>query len=112
MRRITAEMLTQKGAHCAQFDEVQERFPDGVDVETVTPEEVADLSVGWAVQALLPAPARKAFKEAEATAWKDYVEATGSAWKEAHRGSGATAWKAYLEAEARAAIRVFRQYWR
>ena len=43
MRKITAELLAEKDACPYQIDRFQERFPDGVDPETVRPEEVVDL---------------------------------------------------------------------
>ena len=54
MRKITADMLAEKGACPDQLDEFRKRFPDGLDLETVRPEEVVDLDVRWAVHALLP----------------------------------------------------------
>ena len=95
-RRITAEMLTQKDACPDQLDEFRERFPDGLDPAAVTPEEVAGLSVGWAVHALLPATAGEAWKEAGAAAWKAWKEATSLA-REAYREATAPAWKALNE---------------
>jgi len=67
-RRITAEMLTQKGAHCGQLNKFRKRFPDGLDLETVRPEEVVGLDVRWAVLHMLPAPAWKRYREARARA--------------------------------------------
>jgi len=111
-KRITAEMLAQKDAHCAQLDKFRERFPDGLDVETVTPEEVVGLDVGWMVHALLPAAAQKAYAEAESSAWEAFEEATAPvpAW-DAYVEAEAPARKAYREATARAAIEVFREHW-
>ena len=114
MRKVTAELLAEKGAHCDEIDEFRERFPDGVDLETVQPKEVVGLNVQWAVHALLPPPAREAFKEATAPAWKAHEEATASVWKaykEAYKEAKDAAWEAYEEAEARAAIAVFREHW-
>jgi len=126
-RRITAEMLTQKDACTDQIDRFRERFPDGLDPETVQPEEVVGLDVEWAVHALLPPPAREAFKEAyeEAArkAFKAFREARAPAW-EAYKDGGApslalnafkeaedAALKRYREVRARAAIDLFREYW-
>jgi len=109
---ITADLLATKGAYCVQLDEFQKRFPNGLDVDTVRPKEIAGLYVEWAVNVLLPAPALKVFEEAMAPAQKAYEEAKATA-REVFGEAEATdsAWKAFLEAEARAAIAVFREYW-
>ena len=152
MRKITAELLTEKDACPDQIDRFRERFPDGVDPLAITPEEAARFDVGWAVHVLLPpaawkafekavAPARKTHDEVMAPAWETYREAVAPAWKEfreaqkalnkearaaareAYEEAVATArkalsevrnpaWKARGEAEARAAIELFREYWR
>ena len=80
MREITADLLAAKGACPDQLDNFRERWPDGLDPAAVTPEEVADLSVGWAVHALLPATAWEAFKEGWGAAWKAYREASAASW--------------------------------
>ena len=129
-RRITAEMLTQKDACPDQLDEFRERFPNGIDLETVRPEEVVDLDVWWAVLHMLPDAAWEAYKEAEDAAWKAarkafkaFREARATAWgayKEAEDAALAlnafkeaedAALKRYREARARIAIELFRQYW-
>ena len=121
-RRITAEMLAQKDADCDEIDEFRERFPDGVDLETVQPKEVVGLNVQWVVRSMLPHPAWKTYKEARDTAWDAYWEAMATAWEEARLGALAlarkaheeamdVAWEAYEEAEARIATELFRQYW-
>jgi len=109
MRRITADLLAAKGACPDQLDKFRERWPDGLDVETVMPGEVAGLSVGWAVRALLPAPAWEAWKEAEAAAWKAYAEATTTAReafveatapaRRAYEGTQRSSWEAFKEAK-------------
>ena len=120
MRKVTAELLAEKGACPGHLDKFRKRFPTGLDLETVRPEEVVGLNVWWAVIHMLPAPARKAFREAEDAAWKVYKEATGSAWeadKEPASAWGAygeardAAWKRHREATARAAIDLFREHW-
>ena len=133
MKRITADLLAEKGARCGQLDEFRERFPNGLDPATVMPEEVAGLNVGWAVWALLGTSAwkaywkavsvraREAFVEARSTAREAYeearvrereafVEAPATAW-EAYEEAKVRAWGTYEEAKARAAIAVFREYW-
>ncbi|HKJ87904.1 MAG TPA: hypothetical protein VKA48_05300 [Gammaproteobacteria bacterium] len=105
-RRITADMLAEAGAHCDQLDEFRGRFPDGLDPETVQPEEIADLDVGWAVHYMLPIPTRKAFWEAREAALESYMGTPFGALKARN-----SAWKAYREAKARAAIDLFRRYW-
>jgi len=102
MRKITAEMLAEKGACPDQLDRFRERFPDGVDPETVRLEEVYDLDVRWAVRSLLPAPARKAFVEATAPARETHKEGTAPAWK-AYWEARASAVEAYMGARANAA---------
>ena len=132
MRKITAELLAQEGAYCDRLDEFRERFPTGLDLETVQPKEVVGLDVWWAVRHMLPAPAweayqeaaRKAFREARATEWEAHKEARATEW-EAYKEGGASALarnafkeaedaaaKRYREAGARIAIELFRQYWR
>ena len=120
-RRITAEMLTQKDACTDQIDRFRERFPDGVDPETVQPEEVIGLDVWWAVFYMLPAPAWEAYKEAVDAARKAYSEAWAEVWKayeepasvlQAYAEATRLTWEAYREARARAAIELFREYWR
>ncbi|HKJ88967.1 MAG TPA: hypothetical protein VKA48_10710 [Gammaproteobacteria bacterium] len=119
-RRITAELLAQEGACPDQLDRFQERFPDGIDPETVQPEEVVGLDVLWAVLHMLPAPARevfkeaawKAFREARATEWEAYKEGGASALaRKAYKEATDAAWEAYDEAKARIAIELFREYW-
>ena len=122
-RCITADLLATKGAHCAQLDEFKARFPDGLDVETVRPKEIAGLHVSWMVHALLPAAAWEAYLEATAPALKAFVEARAPT-REAHEEAEATvpaweafveatapAWETYREAIARAAIAVLREHW-
>ncbi|HKJ88969.1 MAG TPA: hypothetical protein VKA48_10720, partial [Gammaproteobacteria bacterium] len=109
MRKISAELLAEKDACPYQIDRFQERFPDGVDPETVQPEEVYALDVRWAVHALLPPPAREAFDEATAPAREAYEEAVATARKALSEVRN-PAWKARGEAEARAAIAVFREH--
>jgi len=106
MRKITADMLAEKGADCDEIDEFRERFPDGLDLETVQPEEIADLDVEWAVHYMLPIPTRKAFWEAREAALESYMGTPFGALRARN-----SAWKAYQEAKARAAIDLFREYW-
>ena len=90
--KITAELLTRKGACKEQVDKFCDLFPEGVEpTRELCIAHANDFDWRWAAEHLLSASAAKAYEEACAPAVKAYNEARASAAK-AYDEALASAW--------------------
>ena len=78
--KITVAFLRKHGACADQVALFAETFPDGAEAtaESLLLAARAGLAIDWLAR-FVPAPARRAYDEARATAWRAYDEARATA---------------------------------
>jgi len=126
---ITLKQLQDAGACEEQQKLFKQAFGEQVEISEALAVQYAKVfNWEWAAEHLLSVLGRKAYREAEATAWKTYCEAEAAAWKTyceaeapaakaydeavvaaytAYREAVAAAWKTYREAKAIAFYRAY-----
>ena len=110
MKRITVELLQEKGACSNQVAVFKKLWPRGIvpSLKAIRQAQKAELDLDWVARNLLSEPALKAYLEATAAACKAYNEATAAACK-AFNEATAPARKAYNEAKVKALWKAMKE---
>ncbi len=102
-KKITAQMLREKGASCSAVDVFEKEWPAGafVSLKNIRKAQEINLDIDWFAFHFFTATAREAYNKATATAGEAYKKATATA-RGAYKKATATAWEAYDKATATA----------